>query len=131
MTEQQQKLYDKLLKKVNEYCLGAAAEDVIVAIDALVDTYECTGQTPHRALNAIKEQMPKDDEVGTVEVSKTNIRILENDLKAFEIIKNKGISTCSVALNYSDDWERYSKSCFRHHNPLTKEEWHLLKEVLK
>ena len=40
MTEQQQKLYDKLLKKVNEYCLGAAAEDVIAAIDALVDTYE-------------------------------------------------------------------------------------------
>ena len=40
MTEQQQKLYDKLLKKVNEYCLGAAAEDVIAAIDALVETYE-------------------------------------------------------------------------------------------
>ena len=40
MTQEQQKLYDKLLKKVNEYCLGAAAEDVIAAIDALVDTYE-------------------------------------------------------------------------------------------
>ena len=40
MNEQQQKLYDKLLKKVNEYCLGAAAEDVIAAIDALVDDYE-------------------------------------------------------------------------------------------
>ena len=33
MNEQQQKLYDKLLKKVNEYCLGQAAEDVIEAID--------------------------------------------------------------------------------------------------
>ena len=40
MNKQQQKLYDKLLKKVNEYCLGAAAEDVIAAIDSLVDTYE-------------------------------------------------------------------------------------------
>ena len=40
MTKKQQELYDKLLKKVNEYCLGAAAEDVIAAIDALVDTYE-------------------------------------------------------------------------------------------
>ena len=40
MTKQHQKLYDKLLKKVNEYCLGAAAEDVIAAIDALVVTDE-------------------------------------------------------------------------------------------
>ena len=40
MTKEQQELYEKLLKKVNEYCLGYAAEDVIAAIDALVDTYE-------------------------------------------------------------------------------------------
>ena len=40
MTEKQQELYEKLLKKINEYCLGYAAEDVIAAIDALVDTYE-------------------------------------------------------------------------------------------
>ena len=40
MTEQQQKLYEKLLKKVNEYCLGQAAEDVIAAIDDLVENYE-------------------------------------------------------------------------------------------
>ena len=41
MNEKQQELYEKLLKKVNEFCLGQAAEDVIAAIDDLVDTYEC------------------------------------------------------------------------------------------
>ena len=40
MNEKQQDLYEKLLKKVNEYCLGYAAEDVIKAIDNLVDSYE-------------------------------------------------------------------------------------------
>ena len=40
MSKEQQELYEKLLKKVNEFCLGQAAEDVIAAIDALVDTYE-------------------------------------------------------------------------------------------
>ena len=40
MNKEQQELYEKLLKKVNEYCLGYAAEDVIEAIDALVDNYE-------------------------------------------------------------------------------------------
>ena len=40
MTKEQQELYEKLLKKVNEFCLGQAAEDVIAAIDALLDTYE-------------------------------------------------------------------------------------------
>lgn len=40
MNKQQQELYEKLLKKVNEYCLGYAAEDVIAAIDDLVENYE-------------------------------------------------------------------------------------------
>ena len=40
MNKQQQELYDKLLKKVNEFCLGQAAEDVIECIDALVENYE-------------------------------------------------------------------------------------------
>ena len=40
MNEEQQKLYENLLKKVNEYCLGFAAEDVIESIDALVESYE-------------------------------------------------------------------------------------------
>ena len=40
MNKEQQELYEKLLKKVDEFCLGQAAEDVIAAIDDLVDTYE-------------------------------------------------------------------------------------------
>ena len=40
MNKEQQELYEKLLKKVNEYCLGYSAEDVIAAIDDLLDTYE-------------------------------------------------------------------------------------------
>ena len=40
MNKTRQELYEKLLKKVNEYCLGYAAEDVIAAIDALVENYE-------------------------------------------------------------------------------------------
>lgn len=51
MTEQQQELYEKLLKKVNEYCLGQAAEDVIAAIDDLVENYEKS----QKALEIIKK----------------------------------------------------------------------------
>ena len=40
MNKTQQELYEKLLKKVNEFCLGQTAEDVIAAIDALVENYE-------------------------------------------------------------------------------------------
>ena len=96
MNEEQQKLYDNLLKKVNEYCLGFAAEDVIESIDALVDTYECTGQTPSEALNAIKEQMPKYDEVGTVEVSKADIRSIETALINYQKCMNAWDSGHSV-----------------------------------
>ena len=46
MTPKQQELYDKLLKKVNEYCLGWAAEDVIAAIDALIENYERYNHLP-------------------------------------------------------------------------------------
>ena len=57
MTEQQQKLYDKLLKKVNEYCLGAAAEDVIAAIDALVENYESIHTTLCTIATELGEQV--------------------------------------------------------------------------
>lgn len=57
MTEQQQKLYDKLLKKVNEYCLGAAAEDVIAAIDALVENYETIHTTLCTITTELSEQV--------------------------------------------------------------------------
>lgn len=52
MNKQQQELYEKLLKKVNEFCLGQAAEDVIEAIDNLVDNYE----TQTKALEIIKNK---------------------------------------------------------------------------
>ena len=51
MNKQQQEIYEKLLKKVNEYCLGFAAEDVIESIDALVDNYERT----NKALEILKK----------------------------------------------------------------------------
>ena len=57
MTEQQQKLYDKLLKKVNEFCLGAAAEDVIAAIDDLVDNYEIEEVKMTEALTILKKHL--------------------------------------------------------------------------
>lgn len=57
MTEQQQKLYDKLLKKVNEYCLGYAAEDVIAAIDALVESYEIEEVKITEALTILKKHL--------------------------------------------------------------------------
>ncbi len=57
MTEQQQKLYDKLLKKVNEFCLGAAAEDVIAAIDALVENYETIHTTLCTITTELSEQV--------------------------------------------------------------------------
>lgn len=65
MTEQQQKLYDKLLKKVNEYCLGAAAEDVIAAIDALVENYERVNHLPEDKYKVARELL--NDETKFVE----------------------------------------------------------------
>jgi len=84
MTEQQQELYEKLLKKVNEYCLGYAAEDVIAAIDALVESYETPKvdltSKPSKALDSIIETfIDKDSE---------DIKTVRTALKALEIIKN-------------------------------------------
>lgn len=146
MTEQQQELYDKLLKKVNEYCLGQAAEDVIAAIDDLVDTYECSGQTSFEVLDAIKEQMPKYDEEGTVEISKTQIRILETELKdaekykkALEIIKEHRLDIDWFLQFVKQDisYEHYvycveqSDNEFAKRFLLNEEEYERLKEMLK
>ena len=133
MTEQQQKLYDKLLKKVNEYCLGQAVEDVVAAIDDLIESYETlatdtvTNQSaPFRALNTIKEQMPGYDEVGTVEVSRTDIRFIEKSLKALEIIKEK-------LMPYVEKYEElgYVIECDMIAIGIPQEEYELLEEVLK
>lgn len=56
MNQEQQELYEKLLKKVNEYCLGYAAEDVIEAIDALVDNYERVNHLPKDKLKENKDE---------------------------------------------------------------------------
>ena len=110
MNKQQQELYERLLKKVNEFCLGQAAEDVIETIDDLVESYEYTGETPFKELNAIKEQMPKYDEEGTVEISKTDIRNIESALNELETLKETryvlmGARECgkTFALRYKID----------------------------
>ena len=57
MTEQQQEIYEKLLKKVNEYCLGYAAEDVIEAIDNLVGNYEIEEVKMSETLTILKNHL--------------------------------------------------------------------------
>lgn len=101
--------------------------------------------TPLQALNLLCENICNDEKEmeykSIIETALKKYEVLQEvhkdfvdknikKLKALEIIKNKGISTCSVAINY-DDFERYSKSCFRNYNPLTKKEYDLLEEVLK
>ena len=140
MTEQQQDLYEKLLKKVNEYCLGCAAEDVIAAIDALVDNYERVNHLPKdkykvarellkdtsplqvwylikKYLNIYHHQTVKENiDVETVEGYP--ISIIEDSLKALEIIKEK-------ILNM-DYFNVIADRC-----DLTYQEYELLRKVLK
>ena len=142
MTEQQQKLYDKLLKKVNEYCLGAAAEDVIAAIDALVESYETPKvdltSKPLEVWSLVKKYMNAyhhqaiNEKVDVETVEGHPISIIEDSLKALEIIKNKN-------LLWDIDWQPYEKDGdYRAWDneyfasiKLTKEEYELLKEVLE
>lgn len=122
MTEQQQKLYDKLLKKVNEYCLGAAAEDVIAAIDALVDTYE----TP-KVDSIIKNEYYLGTEKVSQQVYETiqmykemNLDLIEEKVKykkALEIIKQK----CSL--------DEYKGGYYFNGERISQEQYELLKEV--
>ena len=123
MTEQQQKLYDKLLKKVNEFCLGAAAEDVIAAIDNLVDTYETPkGDPTSKALQAIENIIEtffnKDSEdIKTVktaleegEKNKEALRILKKHLepKTFQVKKPYlGITVGQFHASYEIDRHEY------------------------
>ena len=57
MNKTQQDLYEKLLKKVNEYCLGYAAEDLIAAIDALVENYEIEEVKMTETLTILKKYL--------------------------------------------------------------------------
>jgi hypothetical protein len=136
MTEQQQKLYDKLLKKVNEFCLGAAAEDVIAAIDALVENYETPKVDPaskplevwylvKKYLNLYHHQAISEKiDVETVEGHP--ISIIEDSLKALQIIKDK-------LEPYVDKYRDlgYTIACNMIAIGIPQEEYEILKEVLK
>ena len=95
MTEQQQELYDKLLKKVNEYCLGQAAEDGIEAIDNLVDTYE-TPKVDTATIENYRKRMKEWQSGHSVDFSKVRFEVqnllpdpddIGKRLKALETIK--------------------------------------------
>ncbi len=123
MNKQQQELYEKLLKKVNEYCLGCAAEDVIAAIDALVETYE----KPKKRTAKTKRQLLDENEMYQylfheikyyVESKEFTLDLLAKTLEAIKIIKTKVLGPAY--------FEIIAPRC-----ELTKEEYELLKEVLK
>lgn len=109
MTDEQQKLYDKLLKKVNEYCLGQAAEDAITAIDALVDNYETQ--------NAVSEFLLEDVRY-YFNSGQFTLKDIIQRLRAVDIIKKKILD-----INYF--------SLIAHNCDLTSEEQKFLEEVLK
>ena len=87
MNKTQQELYEKLLKKVNEYCLGQAAEDVIAAIDALVDTYESRSSTNMDLDDALKVIYDSQDIMGGHDDFWKAYRTIEKALKALEVLK--------------------------------------------
>lgn len=132
MNKQQQKLYDKLLKKVNEYCLGAAAEDVIAAIDALVENYEryLHSNKNHLSIvklivkptleDALKTIYNSQDIMGGYDDFWEAYRMIETAVKALEIIKKQINSLDIYKGNFYFNGERISK-----------EEYELLKEILK
>ena len=139
MNNEQQKLYDNLLKKVNEYCLGFAAEDVIESIDALVDNYEKpkvdTTSKPLEALERIANIEMKEQYEFCVDGArykivaddhKKDIQIIENSLKALEIIKEK-------LMPYVEKYKElgYTIECDMIATGITQEEYKLLKEILK
>ena len=135
MNQKQQELYEKLLKKVNEYCLGQAAEDVIAAIDDLVDNYE----KPKKRITKTKDQLLVENECYQymlhqvryyVESKEFSLEDIVKRLSALEIIKkfavidNGEIYICPDGIVTIDD------------KPIitirdSKQEYELLKETLK
>ena len=122
MTKKQQELYEKLLKKVNEFCLGQAAEDVIAAIDALVENYE----KPKKRISKTKDQLLVENKAYQLMLHQFryyvnskwfSLESLVKRLNALEIIKKKVLDN-----NY---FEVIAPQC-----DLTQEEYELLKEVL-
>ena len=123
MNKTQEELYEKLLKKVNEYCLGYAAEDVIAAIDALVESYE--------------------NKITVIFGSRANGKTIMlfnayEEYKALEIIGKKQCIHI-LALKRSENWRAYNEfirplnryNGIKLFDKLLKKEYELLKEVLK
>ena len=149
MNKQQQELYEKLLKKVNEYCLGYAAEDVIAAIDALVDSYDARSaleylqdrytfkkqSTPLEVWSLVKKYMNAyHHQIVNADVESVEghpISIIEDSLKALEILKKyiKLNETGDDLFPYEIKECQYTSS--RSQNIITQKEYELLKEVLK
>ena len=71
---------------------------------------------------------------GTREQFDNQLSIIEKELKALEIIKNKGICLPALKLTASfdkDNLKEYNKICVKHYTlPLTQKEYDLSKEVL-
>ena len=137
MNKIQQELYEKLLKKVNEYCLGYAAEDVIAAIDALVDTYESRSSTNMDLDDALKVIYDSQDIMGGHDDFWKAYRTIEKALKALEIIKNKEVDV-GLLLACESEPEYLNRCCNRYWTNdkcgwkrLSQEEYKFLKEVLK
>ena len=119
MNEEQQELYEKLLKKVNEFCLGQAAEDVIEAIDDLVDTYE----TPKEDSIIRNEYYLGTEKVSqqvyeTIQMYKQLLKTYQDSIKVLEIIKEKILDM--------DYFNVIADRC-----DLTYQEYELLRKVLK
>lgn len=142
MNEKQQELYEKLLKKVNEFCLGQAAEDVIAAIDALVENYERHLQPNKKHLSIVKllGKPTLQDALTTIYNSQDIMggyndfweayRMIETAIKALEVIKTKGLLWDIDYQPYKEvgDYRAWDNE-FYQSIELTKEEYELLKEV--
>ena len=65
------------------------------------------------------------------EYSKEQFSIIEKELKALEIIKEKRLDVdCLIKWLRKDDYELYHHTYLHHREDLTQEEYDLLKEVL-
>ena len=133
MNKQQQELYEKLLKKVNEYCLGYAAEDVIAAIDALVENYERVNYLPKDKYKVARELLKDTSPLQALEniietfidKDSEDIKTVRKALETLEIIKEKCKTNIVLLNEYPAIIVGSSYIC------LSKKEHKILKEILK
>ena len=77
---------------------------------------------------AIKEYNENGDLISWIGTTDKEYIVIEKELKALEIIKNKKVDT--YALNVSNCLESYNNYAKWENSKLTQEEYSLLKEVL-